>query len=139
LLCFEGLDHAAHHIPGSEQRPASTGDMITRDFTLRQYWEFVRRYMEEGPKDAAQRVEFLIPIASRRETLAEGFHRMHAERGSNVIMSVIFAALATVSAPGRWFAMRTSKIPRWPDEIEASCQPPASDPFAIGMQPGPVV
>lgn len=114
------------------------GSQVAKD-QLRQYWEFIRRYMEEGPKDAAQRVEFLIPIANRRETLAEGFHRMHAEGGSNVIMSVIFAALATVSAPGRWFAMRTSKIPKWPEEIEASCQPPANDPFAIGMQPELVV
>jgi hypothetical protein len=100
---------------------------------LRQYWEFVRRYMEEGPKDAAQRVEFLIPIATRRETLAEGFHRMHAEGGSNIIMFVIFATLAAVAAPGRWFAMRTSKIPKWPDEIEAICQPPINDPFSVGM------
>jgi hypothetical protein len=108
------------------------GSEIAKD-QLRQYWEFVRRYMEEGPKDAAQRVEFVIPIATRRETLAEGFHRMHAEGGSNIIMSVVFAALATVAAPGRWFAMRTSKIPRWPEDIEASCQPPLNDPFAIGM------
>jgi hypothetical protein len=33
MLCFEGLNHAAHHIPGSEKCPASTGDMITRDGT----------------------------------------------------------------------------------------------------------
>ncbi len=109
------------------------GSEAARD-QLRQYWEFVRRYMEEGPKDAAQRVEFLIPIAIRRETLAEGFHRIHAEGGSNIIMSIIFAALAVIAAPGRWFAMHTSKVPQWPDEIEASCQAPLNDAFAIGMK-----
>lgn len=108
------------------------GSEVQRD-QLRQYWEFVRRYMEEGPKDAAQRVEFLIPIATRRETLAEGFHRIHAEGGSNIVMSIIFAGLAAIAAPGRWFAMRTSKIPTWPAEVEASSQVPADDPFAIGM------
>ena len=108
------------------------GSEVQRD-QLRQYWEFVRRYMEDGPKDAAKRVEFLIPIASRRETLAEGFHRIHAEGGSNIIMSIIFAALAAIAAPGRWFAMRTSKIPKWPAEIESCCQVSADDPFAIGM------
>lgn len=108
------------------------GSEVQRD-QLRQYWEFVRRYMEEGPKDAAQRVEFLIPIATRRETLAEGFHRIHAEGGSSIVMSIIFAALAVIAAPGRWFSMRTSKIPKWPAEIEASCQVSADDPFAIGM------
>jgi hypothetical protein len=108
------------------------GSEVAKD-QLRQYWEFVRRYMEEGPKDAAQRVEFLIPIATRRETLAEGFHRIHAEGGSNIIMSIIFAALAAIAAPGRWFAMRTSKIPTWPDDVEANCKVSANDPFAIGM------
>jgi hypothetical protein len=108
------------------------GSEVQRD-QLRQYWEFVRRYMEEGPKDAAQRVEFLIPVANRRETLAEGFHRIHAEGGSNIITSIIFATLAVIAAPGRWFAMRTSKIPKWPAEIESSCRVSADDPFAIGM------
>jgi hypothetical protein len=31
MLYFEGLDHAAHHTPGSEQRPASAENMITPD------------------------------------------------------------------------------------------------------------
>lgn len=104
------------------------GSGAARD-QLRQYWEFVRRYMEEGPQDAAQRVEFLMPVATRRETLAEGFHRIHAEGGSNIIMSIIFAALAVIAAPGRWFAMRTSKVPQWPEEIEVECAIKLGDPY----------
>lgn len=106
------------------------GSEAARD-QLRQYWEFIRRYMEEGPKDAAQRVEFFMPVATRRETLVEGFHRIHAEGGSNIIMSIIFAVLAVIAAPGRWFAMHTSKVPQWPEEIEAACVIRPGDPYVI--------
>jgi hypothetical protein len=35
MLCFEGLDQAVHHIPVSEKRLASTGDVVKRDGTGR--------------------------------------------------------------------------------------------------------
>ncbi|MBX3686114.1 MAG: hypothetical protein KF909_08255, partial [Rhodocyclaceae bacterium] len=96
---------------------------------LERYWEFVRRYMEEGPEDAAHRVEFFMPVADRRESIANGFHRMHAELGGNFIMTVIGAALALMLVPGRWIAMQTSKVPRWPQEIEEACRIEPGDPW----------
>ena len=96
---------------------------------LERYWEFVRRYMEEGPEDAAHRVEFFMPVADRRESIANGFHRMHAELGGNFIMTVIGAALALMLVPGRWIAMQTSKVPRWPREIEEACRIEPGDPW----------
>ena len=96
---------------------------------LERYWEFVRRYMEEGPEDAAHRVEFFMPVADRRESIANGFHRMHAELGGNFIMTVIGAALALMLVPGRWIAMQTSKVPKWPQEIEEACRIEPGDPW----------
>ena len=96
---------------------------------LERYWEFVRRYMEEGPEDAAHRVEFFMPVADRRESIANGFHRMHAELGGNFIMTVIGAALALILIPGRWIAMQTSKVPKWPREIEEACRIEPGDPW----------
>ena len=96
---------------------------------LERYWEFVRRYMEEGPEDAAHRVEFFMPVADRRESIANGFHRIHAELGGNFIMTVIGAALALMLVPGRWIAMQTSKVPRWPQEIEEACRIEPGDPW----------
>ena len=97
---------------------------------LERYWEFVRRYMEEGPEDAAGRVEIFMPVADRKETVANGFHRMHAEFGDNAIMVLLGAALALILVPGRWLAMRTSKIPVWPSEIEEVCRVEPNDPYA---------
>lgn len=113
--------------------PMITGGSDLQLDGLRGYWEFVRRYMEEGPKDAAQRVDVLLPIAEQRDSVARGFQRLYMEGGSNPIRAIFYAALAAFAAPGRWFAMRTSKIPTWPAEIEASCKVPDNDPFAIGM------
>jgi hypothetical protein len=31
--------------------------------------------------------------------------------------------------PGRWFAMRTSKVPVWPNEIEDICPAEPGDPY----------
>lgn len=117
--------------------PMITGGSDMQLDGLRGYWEFVRRYMEEGPKDAAQRVEVLLPIAEQRDTVARGFQRLYMEGGSNPIWAIFYAALAAFAAPGRWFAMRTSKIPTWPAEVEASCKVAADDPFAIGMNGNP--
>lgn len=113
--------------------PMITGGSDMQLDGLRGYWEFVRRYMEEGPKDAAQRVEVLLPIAEQRDTVARGFQRLYMEGAGNPISALFYALLAAFAVPGRWFAMRTSKIPKWPDEIEASCRVPVGDPFAIGM------
>jgi len=68
------------------------------------------------------------------EALTDGFQRLYMEGGSNPIWAIFYAALAAFAAPGRWFAMRTSKIPKWPAEVEASCKVVADDPFAIGMK-----
>ncbi|MCW5617523.1 MAG: hypothetical protein KIT32_20580, partial [Rhodocyclaceae bacterium] len=61
--------------------------------------------------------------------IANGFHRMHAELGGNFIMTVIGAALALMLVPGRWIAMQTSKVPKWPQEIEEACRIEPGDPW----------
>jgi len=96
---------------------------------LMRHWEFIRRYMEEGPRDAYERVKICLPIANQREPIAFGFHRMHVEAGTNVVLSLPFAVMALVTLPGRWFAMRTSKIPVWPKEIEDACRVDPRDPY----------
>ena len=44
-------------------------------------------------------------------------------------MTVIGAALALMLVPGRWIAMQTSKVPRWPQEIEEACRIEPGDPW----------
>jgi hypothetical protein len=91
-------------------------------------WEFIRRYMEEGPEKLFNQVRIPLNIADKRETFWFGFNKMM------VSMLIPFAAwlfspLILIFSVGRWFAIHTSKIPVWSAEIEAECQIEPDDPY----------
>jgi len=97
---------------------------------LRQYWEFVRRYMEEGPQAVSGDVRFCLPISSKRESFIFGFHRTHFDAGAiPLVIQILVLALYLVTYPGRWIAMRTSKIPVWPKVIDDACRVDPGDLF----------
>jgi hypothetical protein len=92
-------------------------------------WEFVRRYMEEGPQKLADQVEHVADIDGHRESFQEGYHRLNAEDGLPTLITTLFTPVTFLEAIGRWIAMRTCKIPVWPEEIEAQCQIEPGDPY----------
>jgi hypothetical protein len=97
---------------------------------LKHYWEFVRRYMEEGPESVIDGITGYLPISDRRETFIFGFHRMRFTVGAApLILQIPILILNTLIYPARWFAMRTSKIPVWPKEIEEQCTVDPHDPY----------
>lgn len=107
--------------------PANGTGAADRD-QLPRYWEFVRRYMEDGPQSVAKCVEYCLPIADQRESFTFGFHRMHSWASVAPLPLVIFMLLVYIATyPGRWLAMRTSKLPVWPREIENVCVIEAND------------
>lgn len=109
--------------------PVTGTGAVDRD-ELPRYWEFIRRYMEEGPQPVAKHVEYCLPIANQRESFSFGFHRMHSWASVAPFPIMIWMLLIYLgSYPGRWLAMRTSKIPLWPKEIEESCVIELNDPF----------
>ena len=107
---------------------------------LPRYWEFVRRYMEDGPQSVAKHIEFCLPIASQREGFTDGFHRMHwKSAGAPFPIMIGMLLLYLVSYPGRWLAMRTSKLPVWPAEIEAVCTIDPADPYRKDASTNPPI
>lgn len=92
------------------------------------HWEFLRRYMEEGPQAVIQEVKFCMPIDGRRETFAFSKERVFANDaqspGLMYITMIPFNYLHTLM---RWMVMRTSKIPAFPAAIEASLKPDPND------------
>lgn len=99
---------------------------------LLRHWEFVRRYMEEGPQRVTGQVQFCMPVDGRREGFKSGAERVFAElAGAPAVVKPILYAFGYLHICARWLVMRSSKIPRWPDEIEKLCAIEPNDPYAI--------
>lgn len=91
------------------------------------YWEFIRRYMEEGPASVVGVISGCLPIKDKKETLAFSFERIAASLGSYFHPFILAYYLVY---PGRMIAMHFSKIPQWPADIEAQCpRMEGHDPF----------
>lgn len=94
--------------------------------TIKGYWEFLRRYMEDGPASVVDNITCCPPIKDKKETMVFRYQRLAFTFGPlhpGILLGFCFY-------PGRWLAMRFSKIPQWPSEIEAECpRPPQPDPY----------
>lgn len=108
-----------------------------KDPLLFSQWEFIRLYMEEGPKELIAQVEHVMDVAEKRETFWNGFHRLMAEFASAPLLAYLMSPFLFIVAVGRWIAMHTSKIPVWPAEIEAQCQIEPNDPYRRDAQHRP--
>lgn len=106
--------------------------VFRQDDRLRGHWEFIRRYMEDGPEDLHHRVKCCLPIADRKETFKFGVERLFANLSNapRTLAAALSPIILLVSV-FRAFAMRTSQVPVWPLEIEAECAIAQGDPYAI--------
>ncbi|WGS49986.1 hypothetical protein LFL96_00265 [Paraburkholderia sp. D15] len=104
---------------------------------LHRYWEYVRRYMEDGPGAIVPYTLAYLPIAERRESWAFGLMRLALNLPGLTFVQVIMAPAFLLFSFGRWLAMRTCRIPVWPAHIEAACAIDAGDPFAKDARSNP--
>ena len=108
---------------------------------LHKHWEFFRRYMAEGPESVASYVRNAMPVDGKRESFRSGYEVIMSElRHDHPIADVIRFVLWPFFFPQslvRWVVMRTSKMPRWPDEIEAVNEVSANDPYDIDSRINP--
>ncbi|MFZ6747647.1 DUF6708 domain-containing protein [Undibacterium sp. Ren11W] len=88
--------------------------------TLRAHWEFFRRYMEEGTQHLPA-IEEYLPIATHREGFWFGLRRATANTYGNFFIWVITLPLTIPNGLARYLCMISSRIPRWPAEVEAAC------------------
>ena len=102
--------------------------------TIWSQWEFVRRYMENGPEKLVAQVDHVMDIADKRETFWHGFWRQHVEMAPILPLAILMIPLHLLYTCGRMLANYTSKIPRWPADIEAECQIDPDDPYIVDAQ-----
>ncbi|ACC76025.1 DUF6708 domain-containing protein [Paraburkholderia phymatum] len=96
---------------------------------LRHIWEFVRRYMEEGPSTVYRDVFWCHDIAAKRETYRAGLDVLYLTFNGLPISQKVLTPVFWLIAIGRSFVMKTSRIPEWPAEIEAQCAVDGFDPY----------
>jgi hypothetical protein len=99
---------------------------------VRAHWEFIRRFMEEGPQAVSTQVQFCMPIDGRRERARVSIERVFANiAGAPFLLYCLLFPVCAVVSFFRLIAMTTSKIPRWPKDIAATCVIAADDPYAM--------
>ena len=99
---------------------------------MRAHWKFIRRYMEDGPQAVSEQVQFCMPVDGRRESFGVGMDRVFANiAGVSFLLYWLMFPFCLAVGTFRWFAMRTSKIPQWPAEVEAASTVEPGDPYAI--------
>lgn len=101
---------------------------------LRDHFEFFRRYMEDGPGPVLDAIKptplIMLPaIDQRRESWAFGWERLTLLMNGWPIAQVLFQVFFLPMSVFRWIAMRTSKIPQWPQWVEDECRIEANDPW----------
>ena len=123
-LSYVGSLNAADTAPEATQ-------YSSEDF-VRAHWEFVRRYMEDGPESVLSQVQFCMPVNGRRESIRVSVERVFANFAGApfLLYGLVFPFCLVVSA-FRVIAMRTCKIPEWSEDVEKCCVVEPNDPYAI--------
>ncbi len=94
------------------------------------HWEFLRRYMEEGPQAVFDEIVYCMPVDGRYEPFKSGMERVFADTyGLPPVMTLAIWPVNFMISLARYFAMRTSKTPVWPKEVEEACPVDPGDPY----------
>lgn len=92
------------------------------------FWEFIRRYMEEGPQSVPKPKRLLslwpTPIEPIRATLRfmSGFWR-NGGKIAALITGTLLSPLIVLHALCHWISLLLCWTPRWPKEIQEAGQP----------------
>lgn len=105
---------------------------------LHRYWEFIRRYMEDGPEAVTDIIKLCPPVEKKREGIFFSYwYALSVYYGAPLVVMPIMMGLALIAWPGRVFAMYTSRRPFWTPEVEASCVIDPNDPFDMSSADNP--
>ena len=105
---------------------------------LKSHWEFIRRYMEEGPEKLIQQVGFCLPIANKKESYSfTFFYLMTLYKGAPYIIIPFLVPLAFIFSIPRYIGILTSRRPIWPESIQKLCYIDKDDPYVLDEYKNP--
>lgn len=103
---------------------------------LKRHWEFLRRYMEEGPSArGVYRTDGgrlgCFGIDEEIESFRTGLKILLLNLNGLFFFQMILFPFFFLCDCGRFIAMHTSKIPVWPQWVEEACQIDPNDPYEL--------
>jgi hypothetical protein len=98
------------------------------------FFEFFRRYMEEGPGPVLEALKptplIMLPgIDHEKEKWFFGWELLTASLKGLPILQLLLQPFLIPISLFRWLVMRTSKIPQWPQWVEDECRIEPGDPW----------
>lgn len=113
-----------------------------KDYTLN-YWEFIRRYMEEGPAQCyydpdkgyklgevnTSHLTFCNDVDGKRESPKFSHQRIKLNFYGNVVYYYFSWPFIKLLCFARVLAMKSCKVLQWPEEVEAECPIAPDDPY----------
>lgn len=96
-------------------------------------WEFIRRYMEEGPETVAEHPLDRMIELSMTPSWTNCYLWVMANIGTGFtslrfVLFPLFYPIVGLLTLGRWLTLNSCKAPIWPPEVESECQVDPNDP-----------
>ncbi|MXN76402.1 hypothetical protein GR157_16850 [Burkholderia sp. 4701] len=103
------------------------------------HWEFIRCYMEEGPRAASNSdgLPPYLPIADKKETPVQGWIELQTKAGDSDVLQFLMKPVFALFFIGRLVANATCKVPLWPADVEAACRIAPDDPYVCDSRLNP--
>lgn len=101
---------------------------------MRTFFEFFRRYMEEGPGPVLDALKptplIMLPgIDQERESWFFGWEHLTGSAKGFPLIQLLLQVFYLPMSLFRWIVMRTSKVPQWPQWVEDECRIEPNDPW----------
>ena len=103
--------------------------------SMDKFWAFLQPYMEapDGVERTFNHLKggLLMPVDGRKEGWRWSVVRTFAPGWPYPWTLLLLCVPLGLNAVGRMFAMWTSKVPRWPEEVERASELEAGDPYVL--------
>ena len=104
--------------------------------SIDKFWAFLQPYMEapDGVERTYRHLKeggYLAPVDGRKEGWRWSIARSFMLAAHWPWLQFLGSPFLGLNAVGRMFAMWTSKIPRWPEEVEREIEIAADDPYVL--------
>ncbi len=103
------------------------------------HWEFIRRYMQDGPQAVMNADGFThcLPIADKKETPRQGWTELLSTMDGSPVLRTTLLPFFALFLVGRIVANATCKVPLWPADVEAVCRIESGDPYVRDSRTNP--